>query len=241
MVQALLLSNSTNYGQAFLEHAREEIADFLGSRKTVVFFPHALADHDSYVAKVQEALDGVCEVIGAHDVSATDLVSADAYFVGGGNTWRLSTLLHREGLAGLISRRVAEGASYIGSSAGTNVACLSIRTTNDMPILQPPSFRALGLIPFQINAHYIDAADTPTHMGETRETRIREFLEENDVPVLAMREGCWLRIESGTALLGGTRGARLFLRHKQPIEYHAGDRLDDLLRNRSIQFETQLK
>ncbi len=240
MVHALLLSNSTNHGQGFLEHARDEIADFLGGNKRVVFFPYALADRDAYVEKVRGALQDVCEVVGSHVASTQDLLSADAYFVGGGNTWRLATWLYREGLFGLIKRRLTEGASYIGSSAGTNMACLTIRTTNDMPIVQPPSFRALGVVPFQINAHYIDEADTPTHMGETRETRLLEFLEENDVPVLGMREGCWLRVEGHTAVLGGDRGARLYTRQGEPRDLNTGDRLDFLFRDAPVRFDTQL-
>src|SRR5262249_19579645 len=125
--------------------------------------------------------------------------------------------------------RALAGMPYMGSSAGTNIAAPTIRTTNDMPIVQPASFEALGLVPFQINPHYLDPDPKSTHMGETREQRLREFHEENEAPVVGLREGAWMRIEGDRAILGGARGARIFRRDEEPEERGTGDSLDDLL------------
>jgi dipeptidase E len=211
-VRLLLLSNSTAPGREYLEHAMDALADVLSGVRRLVFVPFALADHDGYTAQVANALSPLgIEVAGAH---TADIGSAEAIFVGGGNSFRLLRALHARDLLAVIRRRVVEdGAVYIGSSAGTNVACPSIRTTNDMPIVQPPSFEAAGLVPFQINPHYLDPVPGDTHMGETREERILQFLEENDVPVLGMREGTWLARNGSTLTLQGSEaGARLFER-----------------------------
>jgi dipeptidase E len=154
---------------------------------------------------------------------------AEALFVGGGNTFRLIDALWRHDLMHPIRRRVRAGMPYIGSSAGSNVACPSIRTTNDMPIVQPPSFEALNLVPFNINPHYLDPMPDSTHMGETREQRIAEFHEENDPPVVGLREGAWLRVDAGTLTLEGATGARIFRRGRPAEEYASGSRLDFLL------------
>jgi dipeptidase E len=120
---------------------------------------------------------------------------------------------------------------YAGASAGANLACPTIKTTNDMPIVQPPSFDALGLVPFQINPHYLDPDPGSTHMGETRETRIREFHEENATPVVGLREGAMLRVEDGGVWLKGVAGARVFRRGQDPVEAQPGSRLDELMQS----------
>jgi dipeptidase E len=225
----LLLSNSTNYGQSFLEHAVAEIADALGGRRSLVFVPFAMSGVDQYTARVADVLADYCDVAGAHVVGREGIMKADCIFIGGGNTWRLLATLRRLNLLDLIAGKVRDGALYLGSSAGTNVACPTIRTTNDMPIVENSSLAALGLVPFQINPHYIDSADTPTHMGETRETRLNEFLEENDVPVVGLREGAWLRISGDAANLGGKNGALLFMRNMPATELESGQELSWLL------------
>jgi dipeptidase E len=155
--------------------------------------------------------------------------SAQAYFVGGGNTFRLLDCLYRLEVLELMRERVAAGTPYMGSSAGSNLACVTIRTSNDMPIVQPPSFDALALVPFNLNCHYLDPDPESTHQGETRELRIQEFHEENHPHVLGLREGCMLRIENGQVQLKGTTPARLFARGQEPREFTPGDRLDFLL------------
>jgi dipeptidase E len=231
-MRLLLLSNSTAPGRRYLEHASDALAGLLDGVRRLLFVPFALADHDGYTAQVADALaaHGV-EVLGAHQDDPIKLFdSAQAVFVGGGNTFRLLRELYARELLAPIRDRVARGTVYIGSSAGTNVACPTIRTTNDMPIVQPPAFEAAGLVPFQINPHYLDPVDGDTHMGETREERIQQFLEENDVPVLGMREGTWLRREDAVLTLDGdAAGARLFRRGGEPQEIGPGTDLSGLL------------
>lgn len=229
----LLLSNSTVHGRPFLDHAMDAIADFMAGRRRLHFAPFALADREGYGRKVASVLEGLgVEVVGLHavDDARAAVEEAEVLFVGGGNTFRLLRALQQRGLVETVRRRVESGAlSYMGSSAGTNHACPTIRTTNDMPIVEPAGFEAFGLVPFQINPHYQDADAGSTHMGETREQRIREFLEENDVPVLGMREGSWLRRRGGELRLEGSTGALLFRRHEEPVQYAEGADLSFLL------------
>lgn len=220
-LRLLLLSNSATYGQPYLSHALEAIAAHLSGRKHLLFVPYALADHDGYTATVAEAMRSIgiaVDGLHSHPDPASAVSSAEAVFVGGGNTFRLLRRLRRAGLLGPLRDRVRDGVAYLGSSAGTNLACPTIRTTNDMPILDPGGFGALGLIPFQINPHYLDPDPASTHQGETRAQRLTEFCEENDVPVLAMREGAWLQVNGEVATLSGTNGAVLFYRGHEPAE-----------------------
>lgn len=229
IVQLLLLSNSTNHASTPLAHARQAITDVLDGRR-LVFVPYALADHDAYTAVIAEALDGVAEVTGLHtaDDPVAMINTAEAVYVGGGNTFRLLLTLQRLGLVHPLRSRVVDGMPYLGASAGTNLTCPTIRTTNDMPIVEPESFEALGLVPFQINPHYVDPAPGSTHMGETRQKRIAEFHEENGVPVLGIREGAWLhRVDDRLTLRSGT--ARLFRAGAEPQEFAADADLSGLL------------
>jgi dipeptidase E len=233
--ELLLLSNSTSPGMGFLEHARGQISRLIPPGRRLLFVPYAAADHDGYTEIMAAALAPVSvQVTGAHRAGppATALAGADAVFVGGGNSFRLLRALQDTGLGAAIAGRVRAGLSYLGSSAGTNMACPTLRTTNDMPITQPASFDALGLIPFQINPHYLDPDPASTHQGETRQRRIEEFLEDNDVPVLGLREGSWLRVSGGLARTGGTTGARLFTRAAEPRELPPGSDVSDLLATR---------
>jgi dipeptidase E len=229
----LLLSSSGVYGYTSLEHARDAIAEFIGSARTVHFAPYAVGDQAARTASVRGALSmfGVATV-GLEAVSdpVAAVEEAEVLFVGGGNSFRLVRALQQLGLIEPIRRRVEAGElRYIGTSAGTNMACPTMRTTNDMPIVQPASFDAIGLVPFQINPHYQDADPTSTHRGETREQRLREFLEENDVPIVGLREGAWLRRHGSSLRLDGVSGARLFRRGEEPREYAPGDDLSFLL------------
>jgi len=229
----LLLSSSRTHGYGLLEHARDEIAEFLAGVTELVFVPYAQRDHDGYTATVAEALRPLpITVTGVH--TAADPVAAigaaRAVFVGGGNSFRLLKTLQDTGLLPAVRDRVRTGAlRYMGASAGTNMACPTLRTTNDMPIAEPSSFGALGLLPFQINPHYVDPDPSSTHMGETREQRITEFLEDNDVPVLGIREGGWLRVRDAAARLGGLKGSRLFGRGAEPRELAPGEDVSFLL------------
>jgi dipeptidase E len=203
-------------------YALDALAAFLGQRRRLGFLPYALRDHDTYTAQVAAALAPLgVSLVGLHTRPdpAAALADLEALFVGGGNSFRLLHAIQRLGLLEPVRARVASGAlRYIGSSAGTNMACPSLRTTNDMPILQPASFEAFGLVPFQINPHYLDPPPGLAHMGETREQRLREFLEENDVAVVGLREGAWLERQGARLQLRGRTGARLFERGAAPRE-----------------------
>lgn len=217
--------------------ARDEVLDFLGGVRRLTWVPYALADLDGYVEKVRAvATEWGLDVVGIHaggDPQAA-LVDAEALFMGGGNTFRLLTRLGELGLMNPIRERVLGGMPYLGSSAGSNMACPTIMTTNDMPIVYPPTFAALDLLPIQINPHYLDPDPDSTFQGETRETRIREFHEMNDLPVIGLREGSLLRREGNALELRGSVGARLFIRDQEPTECVPGDRLDQLLEAGSV-------
>ena len=228
----LLISNSTNHGQGYLDHVLQEIDGFLGPVRRLVFVPFALQDRAGYGAKVGERLAAIgveVATLTADEAGRRLATGAEAVFTGGGNTFRLLKTLQDAGLLAILRERALAGMPYMGSSAGTNIAAPTIRTTNDMPIVEPASFAALGLVPFQINPHYLDPDPGSTHMGETREQRLKEFHEENETPVVGLREGAWLRIEGDRATLGGARGARIFRRGETPEERGTGESLDDLL------------
>ncbi|HEY1351912.1 MAG TPA: dipeptidase PepE [Ktedonobacteraceae bacterium] len=229
----LLLSSSAVFGKPYLEHALDALQAFLGTERVLSFVPYAQANHDGYTARIQEALAPLgITVRGVHATGhpRQAIEQTGVLYMGGGNSFRLLKALQYHDLLDPIRRRVAAGElRYMGSSAGTNMACPSIRTTNDMPIVRPGSFEALGLIPLQVNPHYLDTAPDVAHMGETREQRIGEFLEENNVPVLGMREGSWLRRREQSLVLEGVAGARLFQRNAEPQELVPGTNLSWLL------------
>jgi len=225
----LLISNSTLHGSGYLDHAENEIRNFLGELNHVLFVPFALFDRDKYAATAQARfLRMGYELTSIHTAAnpAQAVRETDAMFIGGGNTFRLLKALYEFDLLDVIRERVEAGMPYIGSSAGSNMACPTIRTTNDMPIVQPPSFNALGLVSFQINPHHLDPDPNSKHMGETREERIIQFLEENETPVVGLREGAMLHIENGEIILRGSTGARIFRRGFEPVEILPGARLD---------------
>jgi dipeptidase E len=218
----------------------EETRRHFGDVRQVLFIPWALDDHDQYVAVMQErGLDAGYDLVGIHtfDDPLAAIAEAEAISVGGGNTFRLTWELQRTGAMDAIRNRVLQDSvPYMGVSAGTNVACPTMQTTNDMPISRPDSFATLGLVPFQINAHYFEGAtwiqntdDTFTeHFGETRDDRLREYHEVNDLPVIGLREGSYLRCIDGTIELVGGR-AKVFRCGENTIEVDPGDNLDDLL------------
>jgi dipeptidase E len=231
--RVLLISNSTVHGRGYLDHVQEQIQTFLGSARKVLFFPFALYDRDDYAAKAKARFSAMgYSLESAHETNNPQkaIQQTDAIFIGGGNTFRLLKALQDLELLEPIRRKVKSGAPYIGSSAGSNVAGPTIKTTKDMPIVQPRSFDALGLVPFQISPHFQDPDPNSTHMGETQEERILQFLEENETPVVGIREGAWLRIENGAVTLKGETGARIFRRGQPPVEVTPGTEISKLVR-----------
>jgi len=231
-MRLLLMSNSTNHGHGYLDHAMPAIRARLGPARRIVFVPFALHDREAYGAKARARFSGEgidVDVATADEAGRRAIERAEAVFVGGGNTFRLLEVLQEARLLAPLGDRARSGTPYLGASAGINLACPTIKTTNDMPIVQPRGFDALGLVPFQINPHYVDADPSSRHMGETREDRIREFLEENDLVVVGLREGAWLRIDGAHGRLEGAVAARVFRRGRDPEERPPGSDIDDLL------------
>jgi dipeptidase E len=228
----LLISNSTLYGTGYLDHAEREIRDFLPEAPPVLFVPFALFDRDAYTEQARGRFErmglSLAGIHGAADPRRA-VLEAKALFIGGGNTFRLLKTLQDLSLLEPIRRRVAEGMPYIGSSAGSVVSSPTIRTTNDMPIVEPSSFEALGLVSFQINAHYLDPDPASTHMGETREERLRQFHEENATTVVGLREGTLLRIAGDSVRLIGRAPARIFRRGQDPLEVPPGSSLEGIV------------
>jgi len=224
----LLISTSTVYGTGYLDHAESEIRDHLRGVSRVLFVPYALADHNAYVEKARERFQqmgiGLDSVHPAPD-QVKAIENAEAIFIGGGNTFRLLKSLYDHQLIDTIRARVDAGMPYMGASAGSNVAGPTIRTTNDMPIVQPPMFDALNVFPYQINPHYLDPEPGSKHMGETREERLLQYLEENQTPVIGLREGSFLRVSTGEIWLKGARPARVFMRGKEPFEIPPGSQI----------------
>jgi dipeptidase E len=231
----LLLSNSTNYGEEYLRYPLTAIRDFLGARvKRVLFIPFAAVrgSFDDYAMKVRarfEEMGYALDSVHAAGDTIEAVERAEAIAVGGGNTFHLLRGLYEANILETIARRVSDGVPYVGWSAGSNVACPTIKTTNDMPVVEPPGFRALSLVPFQINPHYTDAK-VPNHNGETRAERLLEFVEANpEVYVIGLREGSMLRIEGREISLLGEKSARVFRRGEEPVEYNPQDSLQFLL------------
>ena len=229
-MRLLLLSNSANPGEPYLAWPVPHLRDFLGAGARLFFVPYAgvRMSADAYAAAVRKALAPLgVSVVGAHETPnpCAELARADAIAVGGGNTFQLLAQLYANALVGPIRERVSAGVPYVGWSAGTNVACPTIMTTNDMPIVEPPSFAALALVPFQINPHYTEAR-LPNHGGETRPERIAEFLEINRAArVVGLREGSGLRLEGDRLSLLGTSAAVVFRYGDPPREARPGDDL----------------
>lgn len=231
----LLISNSTNAGEEYLKYPIAEIAKTLEGISEVVFIPYAAVtfSYDEYEAKVQARFNEIgIKVRSIHHAlnKRNFLRNAQAVVIGGGNTFALLKRMQEEDLLDVIHRRVKGGMPYIGWSAGSNVTCPTICTTNDMPIVQPESFRAIGLVSFQINPHYLDA-NPVGHAGETREQRILEYLEANRSRyVVGLREGCMLRIDDNGIQLIGSRPMRIFKKGQPTYEVNPGDDISFLLK-----------
>ena len=224
MRNIIIASTSTVHGTGFLVYLLDELKVFFQDVKTILFIPYARPSgisHDDYTEKVNDAFNKIDKnVKGIHtfDNPAEAIKKAEAIFVGGGNTFVLLNQLYKLNLIADLKKVVSEGTPYFGTSAGSNICGLTIKNTNDMPIIYPPNFNALGLVPFNINPHYLDPDRTSTHMGETRETRIKEFHCYNTQPVIGLREGSWLHVEGDSIILKGPLSARVFEYEKTPYE-----------------------
>jgi len=224
MKNILLASTSTIYGSDYLEYLLPQLAVFFKDVKEIIFIPYARPSgktYDEYTKIAKNAFAKIdVEVKGIHQFkNAKDTIkNASGLFVGGGNTFELVNQIYKNDLLSDIKNAVNKGLKYFGTSAGSNICGPTMKTTNDMPIVYPPSFKTLGLIPFNINPHYLDPNPNSTHKGETRETRIKEFHVYNDTPVIGLREGSWIEINDDLMLLKGKHSARLFRKNKKPIE-----------------------
>ena len=233
-MRLLLISNSTNAGEPYLQYPMPQIGDFLNGVKEIVFVPYEAVtfSYAEYEAKVQARFDELgIRVRSVHRSKnpAKMIREAEAICVGGGNTFALARMMQRQKLMSAIKSKIEKGTPYVGWSAGSNVACPTICTTNDMPIVEPESFKAINAVRFQINPHYLDA-NPEGHAGETREQRILEYIEANPRRyVVGLREGCMLRVEGDKMELIGKRPMRIFKKGIEIFEVNAGDDLSFLM------------
>ena len=224
MKNLIIASTSTVHGGDYLEYLYPVLENHFANCETIVFIPYARPGgitHDEYTETVQKAFSKINKkVVGLHTFEnpAAALANAEGIFTGGGNTFLLVTQLYQNKAMEALSKAIANGTPYLGTSAGSNITGISMQTTNDMPIIYPPSFTTLGAIPFNLNPHYLDADTQSKHMGETRETRIKEYHAFNDTPVLGLREGSWLDVKGDKIILKGMLTARWFSQNEGPVE-----------------------
>ncbi len=234
MKNLIIASTSTIHGGTYLEYLLNTLINLYQATEEVLFIPYARPggiSHDDYTAKASEVFSKIDKkIIGLHtyDDPVKAIKEAGGIFTGGGNTFVLVNALHRLKLMEPLRQVIFGGTPYLGTSAGSNICGISMQTTNDMPIIYPPSFKTLGILPFNINPHYLDPDPSSTHMGETRETRIREFHTQNTIPVIGLREGSWLDVRANNIILKGNHSARIFLQNKEPIEVDSGTVIDNL-------------
>lgn len=235
MKNLLVVSTSTVYGGEYLDYITDEMAELFKDTEEVIFIPYARPggiSHDSYTEKAAKAFDKIGKkVIGLHTFEdpVAAIKNAKGVFTGGGNTFVLVSALYKFELMQPLREAIFNGMPYMGTSAGSNICGVSMQTTNDMPIVYPPSFKTLGVIPFNLNPHYLDPDPTSKHMGETRETRIAEFHTQNTIPVVGLREGSWLRVKGDEIILKGDLDARVFKQGKKPYEISSGNALNSEL------------
>lgn len=227
----LLASTSTLFGGKYLEYLKKEIIELFSGIDEIIFVPFARPggiSHDDYTEKAREFFETInIKVKGLHEFKDRfeALNNGKGYFTGGGNTFLLVKELHEQNLMTLLKENVERGKPYLGTSAGSNIGGLNMKTTNDMPIVYPPSFDTMGLVPFNLNPHYLDVNPDLKHNGETRETRIQEFLTQNDTKVIGLREGNWLRKINGNITVEGNELTRIFENGKAPYEIQPGTSL----------------
>jgi dipeptidase E len=227
MKKLIIASTSTIHGSRYLEYILPTLSEFFKDKQTILFIPYARPSgisYDVYTQKAREAFGKIDKkVVGIHEfenpIEAVE--NAQAIFTGGGNTFELVNQLYQNKIIEPLKEVVEKGTPYLGTSAGSNICGVTMMNTNDMPIVYPPSFDTLGFIPFNINAHYLDPDVNSTHMGETRETRIKEYHVFNEIPVLGLREGSWLEVNGNKIKLKGNISARLFRKNKQAVEIEA--------------------
>jgi dipeptidase E len=224
MKKIIIASTSTLHGGDYLSYLMPELKLHFEQCNTILFIPFARPSgisHEEYTAKVASAFAKIGKKVkGIHEFEdlAEGIKKAEGIFTGGGNTFLLVAQLYQFNLMSVLAEAVKNGTPYLGTSAGSNICGLTMQTTNDMPIIYPPSFKTLGLIPFNLNPHYLDPETQSKHMGETRETRICEFHSFNTIPVLGLREGSWLEVKGDTIILKGNLTARLFRQNQIPVE-----------------------
>mgnify|MGYP003407932186 CR=1 FL=1 len=224
----IIASTSTIHGGDYLDYLLDDLKNHFEKCKTILFIPFARpggVTHEDYTAKVSLAFAKIGkEVKGIHEFEdySNAIKNAEGIFTGGGNTFLLVTQLYKNNIMNVLADVVKNGTPYLGTSAGSNICGLTMQTTNDMPIIYPPSFKTLGLIPFNLNPHYLDVDLQSKHMGETRETRIKEFHSFNTIPVLGLREGSWLEVRGDKIVLKGNLKARLFIQNQIPEELESG-------------------
>lgn len=234
MRKIIIASTSTIYGSGYLEYLLEDLKAFFKNVDTIIFIPYARPSgisHNDYTKIAKQAFTKIDKNLkGIHEFKnpIEALKTAEAIFVGGGNTFVLANQLHKNNLIDTLKEVVTNGTPYLGTSAGSNICGLTIKTTNDMPIVYPPNFNALGLVPFNINPHYLDPNPNSKHKGETRETRIKEFHHYNTQPVIGLREGSWLHVNNNSIILKGELTARIFEYNKTPYEVESGTELNQL-------------
>lgn len=234
MKKIIIASTSTLYEGGYLEYLLPTLKNHFNGVSKLLFIPFARpggVSHEDYTAKVSEAFSKInISVKGIHEFEnqSDALQQAEAIFTGGGNTFLLVSQLYKTGIIETLESVVKKGTPYLGTSAGSNICGLTMGTTNDMPIVYPPSFKTLAFVPFNINPHYLDPMEGSTHMGETRETRINEFHYFNSQPVLGLREGSWLEVTGDKIILKGTLPARLFKQNQEAVELETGTDLSGL-------------
>lgn len=224
MPNLIVASTSTVHGETYLSYLKEPLEQFFKDVKTITFIPFARPGgitHDAYTQFAStffKKLDK--EVLGLHTFKdpVKAIKESEAIFTGGGNTFVLVNSLYKFKCMAPLRETLLKGIPYLGSSAGSNICGISMQTTNDMPIVYPPSFKTLGVVPFNINPHYLDPDPNSKHMGETREQRIKEFHAHNNLPVVGLREGSWLEVNNTNIMLKGPHSAAIFTKNNNRVE-----------------------
>jgi len=235
MKNIIAASTSTLHGSSYLDYILPQLSQLFSETDTVLFIPYARPDgisYDKYTQKAAAVFKTINKKLrGIHEFEnpVTALHEAQGIFIGGGNTFVLVNTLHQHKIMQVLREVILNGTPYLGTSAGSNICGVTMQTTNDMPIVYPPSFKTTGVIPFNINAHYLDPDPNSKHMGETRETRIKEYHSQNTVPVVGLREGSWLEVHGDSIVLKGNLPARVFKQNQDAFEVETNTDLQDLI------------